>query len=73
MCISLATSSSDLVASDIDTARTCDQYLSTSRVEDSLEHTAKIYHSLVLQRKLGLVVRWITEREKGGVIQPEDT
>ena len=56
-----------------DTARTCAQYLSTSRGEDSLEHRAKIYHSLVLWGKLQSAVCCITEREKRGVIQPEDT
>ena len=35
-----------------DTERTCAQYLSTSRGEDSLDNRAKIYHSLVLRVKL---------------------
>ena len=41
--------------------------------EDSPEHRAKIYHSLVLRRTLQSEVCCITEREKGGVIQPKDT
>ena len=54
------------------TARTCAQYLSTRREVDSPEHGAKIYHSLVLRGKLQSAVHSITEREKGGVFQPED-
>ena len=56
-----------------DTARTCAQYLSTIRGEDYPEHRAKIYHSLVLQGKLQSVLRWITDRGKGGVFKPEET
>ena len=56
-----------------DTARTCGQYLSTSRGGDSPEHRAEIYHSLVIQVKLQLAVWCITYSEKGGVIQPEFT
>ena len=34
------------------------------------EHRAQTYHSLVLRRKLLTAVKWITERETGGVFQP---
>ena len=54
------------------TARTCAQYLSTSRGEDTLEHRAKIFHSLVIRGKLRSSVRWITNRDKCGVFQPGD-
>ena len=34
--------------------------------DESAEHRAKTYHSLVLHGKLRTAVRWITERERGG-------
>ena len=37
-----------------------------------MEHQAQTYHSLVLRRKLRTAVRWITERDTGGVLQPGD-
>ena len=52
--------------------RTCTQYLTAFRIEESKEHRAKIFHSLVLQGKLRTEVRWINEREKGGVIHIEE-
>ena len=36
------------------------------------ENRPKTYHSLVLKGKLRSSVRWITEHEKGGVLQPEE-
>ena len=48
----------------------CAQYLTAARREESEEHRAKTYHSLVLRGKLRTAVRWITERETGGVLQP---
>ena len=53
-------------------ALTCAHYLSTSRGGDYLDHRAKIYHRLMLQGKLRLAVRWITEGDKGGVFQTGD-
>ena len=53
-----------------DTAHNCAQYLSNSRGEDIPEHQANIYHSLVLRDKLRSAVRWIKDREKGGVFHP---
>ena len=53
-----------------DTARTSEQYLATNRGEDSLEHRAKIFHSLVIRGKIRSSVRWITNREKFGFFQP---
>ena len=49
-----------------DTLRYCTQYLTVVRREETAEHRAKTYHSLVLRGKLQTTVRWITEREKGG-------
>ena len=49
-----------------DTLRSCTQYLTAVCREETAEHRAKSYHSLVLRGKLGTAVRWITEREKGG-------
>ena len=55
-----------------DTLRSCKEYLTSARREETAEHQAQTYHSLVLRGKLRLVVRWITERETGGVLQPGD-
>ena len=55
-----------------DTLRTCAEYLTVARREETAEHQAQTYHSLVLRGKLQTAVRWITEREMGGVIQPGD-
>ena len=56
-----------------DALRSCAQYLTAIRQDESAEHWAKSYHSLVLRGKLRTAVRWITEREKGGVLLPEET
>ena len=53
-----------------DTLRTCAEYLTVARREDSAEHQAQTYHSLVLWGKLRTAVRWIEERETGEVLQP---
>ena len=52
-----------------DTAHTCEQYLTTNKREDSAEHQAKIFNSLVFRGKLLSAVRWIADIEKGGVLQ----
>ena len=51
-----------------DTLCTCAQYLTVACREESKEHRAQTYHSLVLQWKLQTAVRWITERETGGIL-----
>ena len=51
-----------------DTLRTCTEYLTLAHREESAEHLAQTYHSLVLQGKLRTLVRRITERETGGVL-----
>ena len=50
-----------------DTMRTCTEYLTVAQREETAEHRAQTYHSLVLRGKLRTAVRWITERETGGV------
>ena len=55
-----------------DTLSSCEEYLTSARREETAEHRAQTYHSLVLRGKLRLAVRWITERETGGVLQPGD-
>ena len=54
-----------------DTLRSSTQYLTAVRREESAEQRAKTFHGLVLRGKLRTAVRWITERETGGVLQPE--
>ena len=46
-----------------ETACTYEQYLSTSRKEESEEHQTKMYRNLVPQGKLQTVVWCITERK----------
>ena len=55
-----------------DTIRACGEYITVARREEMAEHRAQTYHSLVLRWKLQTAVRWITERETGGVLQPGD-
>ena len=55
-----------------DTLRTCAEYLTVARREETADHQAQTYHSLVLRRKLWTAVRWITEQETGGVLQLGD-
>ena len=45
-------------------------HLTAARREETAEHRVQTYHSLVLRGKLRSAVRWITERELGGVLQP---
>ena len=53
-----------------DTLRSCEEYLTVSQREETAEHRAQTYHSLVLRVKLRTAVQWITERETGGFLQP---
>ena len=55
-----------------DTLRACGEYLTVARREETAEHWAQTYHSLVLREKLRTAVRWITKWETGGVLQPGD-
>ena len=55
-----------------DTLRSYEECLTVARREETAEHRAQTYHSLVLRGKLRSAVRWITERETGGVLHPRD-
>ena len=44
-----------------DTLRACEEYLTVAQREETEEHRAQNYYSLVLHRKLRTAVRWITE------------
>ena len=55
-----------------DTLKSSTQYLTAVHREETAEHRANTFHGLVLRGKLRTAVRWITEREKGGVLQPND-
>ena len=52
-----------------DTLRTCAEYFTIARREESTENRAQTYHSLVLWGKLRTAVIWIMDRETGGVLQ----
>ena len=54
------------------TLRACGEYLTVAWREETSEHRAQTYHSLVLRGKLWIVVRWITEWETGEVLQLGD-
>ena len=43
-----------------DTLRSCEDYLTAAQREETAEHRAQTYHSLVLRGKLWSAVRWIT-------------
>ena len=53
-----------------DTLQSCGGYITVARREDTAEHRAQTYHSLVLRGKLQTVVQWITKQETGGVLKP---
>ena len=53
-----------------DTMRTCAEYLAVAQREETAEHQAQTFHSLVLRGKLRTAVSWITERKTDGVLQP---
>ena len=48
-----------------ETLRTCVQYLTASRREESKEHRAETYHSMLLLGKLQTAVRYIMEQDTG--------
>ena len=52
-----------------DTLQTCAEYVTVAQREETAEHLAQTYHSLVLHEKLRTAVRWITKREMGGVLK----
>ena len=45
-----------------DTLRTCTEYLTVAWRDETVEHQAQTYHSMVIRGKLRTEVRWITER-----------
>ena len=47
-------------------------YLSTARGHTTPEDRCRTFHQLVLQGKLRSAVRYITDREKGGLLAPDD-
>ena len=55
-----------------DTLRSYEDYPTVSYREETAEHRSQTYHSMVFRSKLRMAVRWITERETGGVTQPGD-
>ena len=55
-----------------DTPRSWEEYLTAARRKETAEHRDHTYHSLVPRGKLWSAVRWITEQETGGVLQPGD-
>ena len=55
-----------------DTVRMCAKYLTNARREESEEHRDQNFHNLVLQGELWTAVRWITETETGGMLQPAE-
>ena len=55
-----------------DTLQMCAEYLTVAWKEETAEHREQTYKILVLRGKLRTAVRWITERETGGVLQPGD-
>ena len=54
------------------TVRTAESYLSLARGQETQEQRAKRFNDLVLAGKLRSAVRYITEREAGGVLMPDE-
>ena len=44
------------------------RHITATHREEYEEHMAQTFHSLVLRGKLRTAVRWITDRDKGGVL-----
>ena len=55
-----------------DSLLTCAQYLTAACREDSKEHRATTFHRLMLLGKMRTSVRWVSEQETVGVIQPKE-
>ena len=55
-----------------DTERTALAQLAKAQGSSTPEQRAKVYARLVLQGKLRAAVCWITEREKGGILLPDE-
>ena len=53
-----------------DTLCMCAEYLTVFQREETADHRAQTFHSLVLRGKIRMAVRWITERETVGVLHP---
>ena len=55
-----------------DTISSCESFLSSRRKEHSPEQRNKIFQSLMLRGEIRSAVRFITDREKGGVLLPNN-
>ena len=55
-----------------DTEQTALAQLAKAQGSLTPEQRAKVYARLVLQGKLCAAVCWITEREKGGILLPDE-
>ena len=45
---------------------------SVKRREQASEHTERVFHRLMIEGKVRAAVRWITERERGGLLKAKD-
>jgi hypothetical protein len=55
-----------------DTLRSMESHLSHKRGQTTPEQRSKIFHQKVLRGNLRGAVRYLTEREKGGILYPDD-
>ena len=57
-------------------AERCDRSFGNGRVskrrEQAFEHTERVFHRLLIEGKVRSAVRWITERERGGLLKATD-
>ena len=46
--------------------------LDKKRREQAFDHTERVFHRLMIAGKIRSAVRWVTERERGGLLKPTD-
>eukprot|EP00957_Ditylum_brightwellii_P116548 8889961-Ditylum_brightwellii.AAC.1 len=55
-----------------DTVATARRQLLANQRQESEAHVTKTFVNMIFQGKLQQAVRWLTGREKGGLLSPDD-
>jgi hypothetical protein len=56
-----------------ETLRSMESHLSFKQGSTTAEQRTKTFHQKVLRGNIRVAVRYLTEREKGGILYPDDT